>query len=296
MLSEFNEKLYQRLEEELDAVKSRETELLEKVNASLSRIRTAIYTLREYIKDHPFEDIEEEIYFFKELKPQYYSLYIYHLEVYNIQAFAPCGSIHEIKNYYQKELQYIKRFFDRHAFEYQYYRLKATELDERFFVRGRFPSIPVFPEIAAVDPLFSSSHDYLFSKIKAFEQLQFYLQQAVRHIEPLPDGTLSIPHKKTGRLRWTGESINLVELGYGMYNSGQLNNGNASLNEIFAWLEEHFQISIGKPARRFTEIKRRKRLSRTRFIDQMRDSIIRKIDDEDEYIPDSSPGRNKNWK
>ncbi|NQX53653.1 RteC domain-containing protein [Pedobacter panaciterrae] len=64
--------------------------------------------------------------------------------------------------------------------------------------------------------------------------------------------------------------INLVELGYAIYLSRQLGKDRASLTEI------------GIPANRFREIKRRKRLSRTHFLDQMRQVLLDYMDGEDE--------------
>ena len=84
------------------------------------------------------------------------------------------------------------------------------------------------------------------------------------------------------RINWTGDTVNLVELAYGIYLTGQLNHGNASLNQIVKWLESNFNINIGVIQRRFAEIAARKRLSNTKFIDQMRQSIIQKIENENE--------------
>ena len=79
-------------------------------------------------------------------------------------------------------------------------------------------------------------------------------------------------------LKWTGDSINIVELAYGLWLTGQLNNGNASLNQIVKWLETNLYVKIGIVQRRFSEIGQRKRLSPTKYIDQMRDTILQKIE------------------
>jgi hypothetical protein len=72
--------------------------------------------------------------------------------------------------------------------------------------------------------------------------------------------------------------INVIELAYGLWLTGQINNGNASLNQIVRWLEKSLSVSIGIAQRKFSEISRRKRISITKYLDQMKDAIIKKIE------------------
>ncbi len=86
-------------------------------------------------------------------------------------------------------------------------------------------------------------------------------------------------------MRWTGDTIYLAELGYGIYLTRQLNGGTATLTDIFQWLEESLNVTIGKPSKRLAELKARKRLSQTKYTDEMKDSIRNKIERDDEYRP-----------
>jgi hypothetical protein len=118
---------------------------------------------------------------------------------------------------------------------------------------------------------------YLFSKFIAYEHVQYYILEQMGLLIN-PEIALHQTADHVADLKWTGDSINVVELAYGLWLTGQLNNGNASLNQIVRWLETNLHVTIGIVQRRFTEIARRKRLSITKFIDQMRDSIFKKID------------------
>jgi hypothetical protein len=73
--------------------------------------------------------------------------------------------------------------------------------------------------------------------------------------------------------------VNLVELIYGIYYTGQINNGTATLAGIVQWFELNLEVKIGRPHRHFIDITRRKRLAITKFMDQMRTAILQKIDD-----------------
>jgi hypothetical protein len=86
-------------------------------------------------------------------------------------------------------------------------------------------------------------------------------------------------------LKWTGDTINLAEIGIGIYQTKQMNNGTATLAQIFRWLEEKLQVKIGVPSKRLSELRRRKRLSRTQYLDEMKEIIIQKLDKEDEFDP-----------
>jgi len=86
-------------------------------------------------------------------------------------------------------------------------------------------------------------------------------------------------------MRWTGETINLVEIAYGIWltgqlNNGQLNNGQVSVTEIVEFLEVAFRVKIGKPHRRWQGIARRKRLGYTRFLDEMKGAIEKRVEEE----------------
>lgn len=285
MLQSLAQQLREQLENELDLLRAEESDPMQRVTQSIHKARSALEALREGIIKYPFKSSSDEIHFFKHTKPRFYAYQFFYCHVYLLDDNCPCGTQEMLQAYYEQELNAIKRCFLQHHFFYEYYRKGMKELDEIYFLRGvESPSLPL-PEVSALDPEFSTYGDYLFSKFIALERL---VKEILFRITTLDNAPVVSPDGKLAernRLKWTGESINLVELGYGLYHSGQLNNGNASIAEIFRWLEGQLGVSIGKPSRRLTEIKRRKRLSQTRYLDQMRDQLLKRIDDEDAYLP-----------
>jgi len=283
MLKEKCETWLVQLREKLKSMEREGANALEKLTGSVAAIRDTLGLMRKEILENPFSGPEEEILFFKYYKPRCYALMILQFEEFDLGQYKPAGPDDILRQYYLQELEFVRRFFARNAFLYGYYRNDMTELDHVYFIRGKDLNSGLLPAVPDADPLFSTGADYLFSKFIAYEWLQDKLLEAVRDLEAVqraPGGS-----RKVRSLRWTGESINLVELGYGLFDSGQLNEGKAGIGEIFSWLEEKLQVSIGIPARRFVEISRRKRLSRTRFLDQMRDAINRKVDEGDAFVP-----------
>ncbi|WP_426672006.1 RteC domain-containing protein [Mucilaginibacter sp. McL0603] len=279
MLVKFSEKLLIQLRGEIEKISVEETGPFKILAAILRAIRSALKELKDHLKQNPFKDKAEQIHFFKHIKPLFYSLRIYYLEKYNIETSIPAGDSQTLKNFYTDELKSVQRFFQHIYFHYQYYRLGATELDELYFVRGVEVQSVLIPEVPEPDPEFSTSCDYLFSKIIAYELLQDYLLKALAKLDPSLSNMPS-EEKVTPELKWTGDKINLVEVIYGLYFTGQLNNGNADISAIIRFMERHLQIDLSRTYRDFLDIRNRKSTSPTRYIEQMRESIHKRVDDD----------------
>ncbi len=84
---------------------------------------------------------------------------------------------------------------------------------------------------------------------------------------------------------WTGDQVNLVELIYGLYYTGQINHGNVEVKEIQEAVEQLFSVKIKAGYHVFGNIRRRKSLSPTAFLDKMRDSIQKRVDEDLAYHP-----------
>ncbi|NRF37410.1 RteC domain-containing protein [Pedobacter sp. LMG 31643] len=135
-----------------------------------------------------------------------------------------------------------------------------------------------------MDPSFSTALDYLFAKFIAFDRLKAWLLEKISVLRGGDCFGCSVAGHGGG-------GVALAELGYGLFHTGQLNDGAAGVGLIFRWLEDKFRVSIGIPAKRFMELRSRKRLSRTRFLDEMILAILKKMDQED-----GLPGQHKGIK
>ena len=251
---------------------------LERLKHTLPLISGILRDLKAEVLKDGFASIEAEIHFFKYVKPAFYALQIYEADFYNITVNAPLGTNEMLRVYYEQELLYIFRFFRIHAFHYQYFRTGARELDKQYFTcDGKPGDIPIL-ELADPFPGFSTALDYLFAKFIAYERLQ---NELIDKLTILYAGN-SQPEKTGNRgpvMRWTGETINLVEIAYGIWLTGQLNDGNATITDIIRWLEAKLQVKIGVAYRRWTEISNRTHHP-TKYTDRMREALQQRISDE----------------
>lgn len=283
MLSKLSAKLLTQLTDGLAAIAGKKLPAEKRLSAALQLIRSLLKSLREQVLLHPFKGRPEEIHFFKHVKTRFLSAKIWELERYNLEQNKPAGTAERILVYYEKELDFIQRFFRQYAFMYQYYRSDAKELDELYFVRGAEVPAVFIPEFGEPDPEFSTSGDYLFGKFKAYEQLQDYIIQQLRK------GSSAALTEQNGHrskpFKWTGEVVNLIEMAHGVYLNEQVNNGEVGVVEFFEGLGEFFGVNLGVPKKGFDDLKKRKRLSKTHFTDRMRDALTKKMEDEDAYEP-----------
>jgi hypothetical protein len=66
-----------------------------------------------------------------------------------------------------------------------------------------------------------------------------------------------------------------------LYAQGALDNGNADIKVIAKTFENTFNIDLADFYHTFMELKSRK-INQTKFLDNLRDALIRKIDEQDE--------------
>jgi len=286
MIRQTIETLEREMQLDLNRISAQVDEPLERLSQSLTLVQGALHKLKQHILDHGFHDPLEEIFFFKKVKPAFYCHMIYATEIYTIETGLPLADKQKERIFIEDELKYLDRYLNKYAFQYHYYKFNATELDLLYFTRNIKGQSLLVPNVPDLDPDFSTACDYLFSKFKAFDMLKEWLHAKMAGINEI--NMIGAGNRSDGvpsDLQWTGDRINLAELGYALYFTGQLNNGTAGVAQIFRWLEDKLKVNIGVPAKRFAEISARKRLSRTKYIDEMKDSILRKLDNEEGFNP-----------
>jgi hypothetical protein len=279
-LHNFTEQLFTQLSEELSVYADLGTLPVRKLTGAIASIQDAVAGLKKFSSENGFKDQDEEIHFFKHEKPRFTAEHFYAMEIFTIETARPLNDAELLKVFYQQELKYIRRFLEANKFLYAYYQFDMKELDQLLFVRGAKPAdIPV-PDVIGLDPAFATCCDNLWGRFMALERLQAWLEEEIDGLNG-GGGTGGPPDDGKGPvLKWTGETINLVEIAYGIWLTGQVNHGNASISEIVLWLEKHFAVRVGKAHRRWQNISGRKRLSYTRYLDECKAAIEKRVEDE----------------
>jgi len=286
MDTEFFDTLYCKLEDELIELGNDAAFYA----ARLAAISRTLKELRDRIMTDGFLTDWEEVTFFKFVKPRFYMLYIYEIEFYNLISGLPRATEDMIKDYYLSELSFIKRFYSQHSFLYDYYQREEEAMDDAFFLRRNLDVL--LPDVAGAclgifSDEFSTNQDYNFAKFRALEKLQDYIIERIRLIYIRPEPVIPDVFMSRGKLKWTDEKIKLVELAYGIFLSGSVNNGKLEIADVVHWLEQSLSIDLGVAYRKFISIGRRKNLSYTKYLDEMRKKIESYIAEKNSYVPKS---------
>lgn len=233
--------------------------------------------LRERVIVHEFNAQEEEIVFFKELKPQVLSKQLYFNKIYCIESKFPTGSNEAAKRYLNDQLHSLEYYFNRYLDFHQYYRSGSTVYDKYYFVRGNVdPKLCTDSSRFNSDLKFSTVYDFKVAKIIANEMLRIYLNRRLKMIE---DPTLFVETKKSRRT-WTGQKNSLIELGYSLYASGDIDHGNIDVKEIMDTLGEAFNVDLGEYYRTYIALRERKK-DRTAYLNSLIEKLTKKMDEDD---------------
>lgn len=239
-------------------------------------LQRSLEDMRTYIVNHPFSNKEEEIYFFKHIKPEVLSRLLYFTEIYNTEMRKPHGSIEVLKKYYNDRLDELTSYFESNLDFYQYYRSKATHLDSHYFVRGHI-DFKLCPNCVPYDrdPEFSTCYDHKAAQILANDMLCIYLNKKLHGVDKQVIIAKSRSFLPEHPFRWTATKIAAVELGYAIYAAGILNNGQADIKEIMTFMEASFQIDLGDYYRTYITMKDRKK-DRTSFLNSLIKSLLKR--------------------
>ena len=259
----------ENINKKIQLIESEENNIFQKSISIISLLESAFDELKEYISNYTFKSPLEEITFFKETKPQLFSILIYHRKVYNLEMRMPTGGYIDRKNYLESILGRIKYFFDNNADFYQYYRSGSTHLDKYYFLRGK-PDIQLILDCFYFerDSKFSTSFDFKVAKMIANERLMVYINNKLLNInnqQQYVSENLTLPKTK---LTWTAKKAELVEQIYAWDSAGCFNNGNTNIKELAEYIETVFNINLGDFYHTFLEIRERKG-SRTLFLDKL---------------------------
>lgn len=277
------EKLNQILSQidfEIDEIDLYGYDIIETSLSMVHRLQSVLTNLQNELQTYVFPSKEEEISFFKTQKPELLARLLYFHKIYRIETQCPTGSNEVIKLYINKELDSLTYFFNRNLDFYQYYRSNSTIHDEYYFLRG-YIDIRLCTDSAQFDkdPNFSTGYDYKVAKILANEMLRIYLNKKLQKLE----NESYIERQRTINtkvpIRFTGKKAALIEIGYALASSGDINHGNIEIKEFMNYLSVIFNIDLGGYYDAYIAMKERK--DRTSYLNKLIESLTKRMNEDD---------------
>nr|WP_118197020.1 RteC domain-containing protein [Pedobacter indicus] len=272
-------KIIEKLDEDIIELTRENENLLVLYEKVVNLVLEQLATTKDFIINRGFKNLEEEIQFFKELKPTILSKLIYYNSIYKIEAKKPWIGERIIESYFNNELSKLKKFFDNNLEFYQYYRTNSTYLDHKYFVRGKHDiKLSLDTCYFESDHSFSTSHDYKTAKILANDLLQVYLEDQLANNRRL----ISMKNTETSTmgLTWTLSKTDLIELLYALHTLSAFNNGAADIKIIATYFEKTFNIDLGDFYHTFLELRNRKK-NPTKFLDVLKEGLLKKMEEHD---------------
>ena len=266
---------------EIDEIDLYGYDIIETSLSMVHRLQTVLSDLRTKIQTYIFPTKEDEILFFKVQKPEILGRLLFFYKIYRIETQCPNGSDEVIKGYISRELDNLTYFFNRNLDFYQYYRSHSTLYDEYYFVRGK-SDLRLCTDSAQFDkePNFSTGYDYKVAKIIANEMLRIYLNKRLVKLETNTQVEDNLQKCLKYPFRFTGKKVFLIELGYSLVSSGDINNGNVEIKEMMNFLGTVFQVELGDYYAAYIAMKERKK-DRTAYLSRLQDSLVKRMDEDD---------------
>ncbi len=274
-MEQFYNEALNNLEKAINSLEIETKNPLQRIEAIISIITQCLSEVKEYVVKAGFNNVEEEIHFFKHQKPVIVAKLVYYNTVYKIEAKRPYGGKEVVESYLKEELSRLKSFFDKNMSFYSYYRTESTYLDQIYFLRDKHDiKLSLDTYYFEADHSFSTSHDYKVAKIIANDLIEEYIEERLKNTDK--DNKSSTQAK----LNWTGSKTALTELIYALHSQGVFNNGTVNIKSIVTVFERTFNLGLGDFYHTFLELKSRK-INRTNFLDTLKETLIRKMDEQD---------------
>lgn len=279
-MKEFITNIKHEIEINIDKVESSENNLLERKRQAITYLLGSAIQLKSFILKYEFKTEDEEILFFKEIKPQIYSKLLFYVRTLKIEENKPVSSSLAKQSYFTEELRKLEQSFTNSLEFYRYYRMGSTAHDNKYFLRKEYcAALDKDPSFLEKDLNFATSCDYEVSNIIANDMLKAYLISRIKDLNEKVNTDL-LSRIATKQMQWTSTKVSLVELAYGIHASKSVNYGNIDLKDLIKCFEIFFNIEMGDFYHTFLEIRERKK-NRTQFIDLMRNSLVERMDNFD---------------
>lgn len=233
----------------------------------LAVIAGSINELRDFVYRYKFSDVEQEIKFFKEIKPVFLSQYLYQKKVYQISLCEQFMAKDERLKYYHSVLKSMLRYAKRHHEFYLYCMAGETKNDALFFARLKKESDPMR------DQLFTTARDGQLATLLSHNLINDHINEAIRG--------LNSEFMQPSALTWTGKKSELVELLFALHATGSFNNADAEVKQIAMTFEHVFHVDLGNQYDYLQKMRGRK-TGQVAFLEKMRTKLLQRLDQLDQ--------------
>lgn len=269
-------KLLSQLEDQLNSIAKTETAFIKQIELSCIACNTSLTKLKDLVIKLKFKKEEDEIHFFKYIKPKFSSKLYYFFLLYDLERRRIYQTGKSQEQYLETWQVKIETYYQSNFEFCNYFRTDSTFHDNDYFLRSRLNLHLAYTEtFFNYDCDFSTNRDSHVAHIMANDLLSNYIQKELQKIHDAK----AIPKlQQKSNLHWTDTKASLIVLIYALHSASSFNNGNAELKEIANTFCKSFNIDTGDIYRTWSELKLRK--DPAKFLDLLKMAIENKINED----------------
>jgi hypothetical protein len=127
-------KHYEALLNELETCKNHQPFAMAEIECSFNLAQKFWSRVQADLENHDFISRDEEIEFYKEIKPLFKSQIEYYNLLYQAEILKPTENTAELKEFWAREQMKLDKFINENAVFYAYYQSAATHRDYEYFL------------------------------------------------------------------------------------------------------------------------------------------------------------------
>jgi hypothetical protein len=128
--------LYESMMQRIEACSKLRPHTMAEIECCFNLAQKHWSCIEQNIEDHLFQSKEDEIEFYKKVKPLFKSQIEFYNLLYQAEIFRPHDEPGALKEFWIKEQQKLDRFIQDNSVFYVYYKNEATNRDEEYFLSG----------------------------------------------------------------------------------------------------------------------------------------------------------------
>lgn len=248
----------------------------QQINRSIQITNLFMQKLKDYIVTYQFKSTDEEIDFFKVIKPKFQKQALYWVELAAIDTNDYSVSNKDKIVYYKQVIENMKGFFSKgtNNLFYIYYKQGHNHEDDQLFLRAT-DCTPLEAEYTLdFDNRFCTANSSKFARFMAYEMVIDHLLGKIAILKN--KGAESPRNNELPHLVWSSGPTDLTELGRALYANGSVNNGNASIKDIMTVLQASFNTQAGNHYRIYNDMLLRKK-DLTPFLNKLAGNLSDKM-------------------
>ncbi len=265
--------------EKFKEIQRKTSSLSEEANQTIALCTKTLNNLKKLVATDGFENTDDEIRFFKEMKVIPMQFLIYYTEVRSCELRFPKIGVRQQRIFLENQVDKVNRFLGKYTEFLVYLDQGYEHFDKHYFTREHLNDTPMLKSYPYYkDSLFNTSHDETLARIRAFGLFTNYLKSKKQEMEKVCAPVA--PEKKKSMIHWTGSYSALVEMLYGCDAMGYFNEGNVNIGKIIEAIGDFLNVERGNSSRTFNELKNRKH-SRIKFFEETGQKLLDKMNKED---------------